>query len=83
MFVMLCLAGDLFLETQLPSAWLVIYSGFQLCTQPLALPPSHMETSFKHAVLGSRGLTDEKSYNAVSTKLSCKTCDKRLQGICI
>lgn len=42
-----------------------------------------METGFKHAMLGGRGLTDEKSYDAVSTKLSCKTCDKRLQGICI
>lgn len=34
-------------------------------------------------MLGGWGLTDEKSYDAVSTKLSCKTFDKRLHSICI
>lgn len=39
MLVVLRLAGDLFLEVQLPSAARVVYSGFQLCKQPPALPP--------------------------------------------
>lgn len=83
MFVMLHLAGDLFLEVQLPSAsWWFILDFSCVNSLPLCLR-SFVETSFKHAMLGGWGLTDEKSYDAVSTKPSCKTFDKRLHSICI
>lgn len=83
MFVMLHLAGDLFLEVQLPSAsWWFILDFSCVNSLPLCLR-SFVETGFKHAMLGGWGLTDEKSYDAVSTKPSCKTFDKRLHSICI
>lgn len=44
---------------------------------------SYMETCSKHSTLEGWGLTDEKNYEAVSTKLPCNTCDKRFQIICI
>lgn len=55
----------------LPSQWFIL--DFSCVNSLLLCHSSYVETAFKHAMLGGWGLTDEKSYDAVSTKPSCKT----------